>query len=79
MILKGYRIEGHYLMHDDMLEALSYEQLWEMLGDIPTDDDEDIEEGFLDFPIGTHRYEIWHWFEKTFDISIAEDLMGLTK
>ena len=27
--------------------------------------------------IGTHREEIWHWFEETFGVSVAEDLMGL--
>lgn len=39
-------------------------------------DTEKIEEPWLDFPAGTHREEIWHWFEEQFDISVAEDLMG---
>ena len=34
-----------------------------------------IEEDFLDFRAGTHREEIWHWFEDTFDLSVAKDLM----
>lgn len=46
-------------------------KLWSLLGDIPTvgddtdniDDVDCIEESFLHFPIGTHREEIWHWFE----------------
>ena len=77
MKLEGFTIEGDYLMHPDMWESLSYEELWEMLGNIPIDENEDIEEDFLHFPIGTGRYEIWHWFESTFDISVAEDLMGV--
>lgn len=42
-------------------------QLWDQLGDTPTgfegDDVDCIEEPFLHFPIGTHREDIWHWFE----------------
>jgi len=48
------------------------EKLWARLGDIPVDSDECIEEGFEDFPIGTDRQDIWHWFEETFDISVTE-------
>jgi hypothetical protein len=51
------------------------ELLWEELGDIPTDENECIEEEFAGFPAGTHREEIWHWFEDTFGLSVAKDLM----
>ena len=41
--------------------------LWYDLGDVPTtyegDDVDCIELPFLHFPVGTHREEIWHWFE----------------
>lgn len=41
------------------------EELWERLGDIPMDPEtECIEETFLNWPKGTHREEIWHWFDK---------------
>lgn len=46
--------------------------LWADFGDIPINDDEEIDEPFLDFAKGTDMYEIWHWFEETFDISIGE-------
>lgn len=50
--------------------------LWEIFGDVPMNPDtECIEESWLFFPIGTHREEIWHWFEETFTLSVAEDLM----
>ena len=42
-------------------------QLWEEFGDIPINDDDEIEEEFLEFEVGTDRFEIWHWFEDTFD------------
>lgn len=38
-------------------------ELWELLGDISTNDNDEIEEKFLQFSIGTHREDIWHWFE----------------
>ena len=38
-------------------------------------EEEEIESDFLHFNKGTHVYDIWHWFEETFDISAGEDLM----
>lgn len=52
--------------------------LWKEFGDISMNPEtECIEEAWCRFPTGTHREEIWHWFEDTFDLSVAEDLMGL--
>jgi len=59
------------------------EQLWIELGDIPTDEDDNIEVPFLDFEVGTNREEIWHWFEEQnseFSVYIAmygKDDVGL--
>ena len=40
------------------------EKLWAEFGDIPMNPEtECIEEPFLSFPAGTHREEIWHWFD----------------
>lgn len=55
----------------------SAKMLWDELKDIPTNDNMEIEEKFLHFPIGTDCHEIWHWFEEEFDLSVAKDLMGL--
>jgi hypothetical protein len=38
-------------------------QLWGVLADIPTNDQEEIEVEFIHFEKGTHRENIWHWFE----------------
>lgn len=56
-----------------------YKKLWEKLGDIPCDEENDqyIEEPFLHFEKGTDKYIIWHWFEEKFNISVAEDLMNV--
>lgn len=52
--------------------------LWEEFGEVPMNPEtEEIEEPWKHFVFGTHREEIWHWFEENFNISVAEDLMGL--
>ena len=52
--------------------------LWLEFGDVPMDPDtECIEQEWNEFPAGTHREEVWTWFEETYGISVAEDLMGL--
>ncbi len=57
-----------WLKMNDILE------LWKKLGDIPVNDDELIQEPFLDFVRGTNRHDIWHWFEDEFSVRVA-DLM----
>lgn len=52
--------------------------LWKEFGEISINlKTEEIESEWNGFPAGTHREEIWHWFEETFNVSVAEDLMGL--
>ena len=52
-------------------------RLWEQLGEIPVNKDDEIEKCFLHFKEGTEKTEIWHWFEDKFDLSVAKDLMHL--
>jgi len=33
-------------------------------GKIGVDENDCITENFFHFPIGTHREEVWHWFEE---------------
>ena len=35
-----------------------------------------MEEEWKDFPAGTFREDIWHWFEETFDVSVFELMYG---
>ena len=52
--------------------------LWDRFGDIPIDPDtEEIETEWNGFLKGISREDIWHWFEETFNISVAEDLLGI--
>lgn len=46
-------------------------QLWRDFGDTPIDDDDCIEEGFLDFETGTDRFEVWHWFDDEYSHGVA--------
>lgn len=49
--------------------------LWAELGDIPVNDNGEIEQRFLYFEVGTPREEIWYWFEDEYNLSVVEDLM----
>ena len=55
----------------------SIRMLWKDFGDVPIDPvTECIEVAWHGFAPGTHREVIWKWFEDTFQISVAEDLMN---
>ena len=50
---------------------------WFEFGDVPMNPEtECIERDWNDFPAGTHREEIWSWFEETYNVRVA-DLMYL--
>ena len=49
------------------LDDSQLETLWCIFGDIPMDPvTEEIEDSFISFPAGTHREEIWHWFDERY-------------
>ena len=62
------------------VEAL---KLWEKLGDIPVNEEGELDEEFnpegfeASFEVGTDPEDVWHWFEETFNVSVAKDFMGL--
>ena len=54
------------------------EELWGVFEDIPMDPEtECMEEKFLCFPAGTHREEIWHWFDERHSRGVAYLLYGV--
>lgn len=62
------------------LEAVR--ELWKQFGDVPMNSETECIESMWGSPIwnkafypGTHREEIWKWFEETFDVNVVEDLM----
>lgn len=87
----GYRREWHCPVFTDQITgkpmfdcAFSYSSLiekaftkWNEFTDVPMDaETECIESEFEGFPAGTHREEIWHWFEETFGIRVYDLLYG---
>ena len=58
-----------------MKDLIKAKELWSQLGDVPVNEDGEIETAFLGFEVGTDREDIWSWFEEEFDLSVAEDLM----
>lgn len=53
-------------------ELKTFDELWIEFGDIPINEREEIEEPFLHFPEGTDRFEIWHWFEEEYDVTLGD-------
>ena len=56
----------------------SVRKLWMDFGDVSMDPKtERIEKEWHGFKAGTHREEIWHWFDTRSRVSVAEDLMAI--
>jgi hypothetical protein len=49
---------------EEHVELCTLSELWEMFGDIPVNNDDEIEEDFLNFPAGTLKIDVWHWFDE---------------
>lgn len=48
-----------------MMSDAELEAMWDEFGDVPMDPEtECMEYQWMDFPAGTHREEIWHWFDE---------------
>lgn len=58
-------------LNDKVLEFL-----WEELGDVLIDDDECILDGFIGFECGTHREEVWHWFDENYSGGVVGLMFG---
>lgn len=53
------------------------ESLWHEFEDIPMNPEtECMDAPFLDFPAGTHREDIWHWFDERHSKGVAHLLYG---
>ena len=56
-------------------EPLTLPELWERFSEIPVNDDDEIEEDFLGFDVGTSKFDVWHWFDKCCPNNLHDDLM----
>lgn len=48
---------------------------WELFGYISINEEENIEQEFLHFPIGTNKHDIWHWFDRQCPNNLHDDLI----
>lgn len=49
---------------------------WATFRNIPCNSDDEIEEEFLHFPIGTNKFTIWKWFGEEHKCSVVDNLWG---
>ena len=91
--IMDYCTERKFLITDDDLACIvsrglndSFEyrraeyikNLWLEFGDVSMNPEtECIDEEWNGFATGTYREEVWSWFEETYGVSVAKDLMGL--
>lgn len=53
------------------------QDLWLEFGDVPMNPEtECIESDWHGFPAGTHREDVWHWFEEEFGVPVHVLLYG---
>lgn len=74
--------------HSRLVEAVAYwnqrgtrdavlEEIWQQLTDVPMNPEtECLEAPFYDWTTGTHREEIWHWFDERHSKGVAYLLYG---
>lgn len=55
---------------------MELKRLWEMFGNIPVGDNDEIQEEFLGFSKGTDRIDIWHWFDERHSKGVAYMVYG---
>jgi hypothetical protein len=71
-----YLFETNNVSSEETYKAVA-KSLWVEFSDTPTNEDDELDADFLHFKKGQDRHDVWHWFESQFDVSVAEDLMGL--
>ena len=78
MLFKNYNINKNGGAVDKIKEMSSedIELLWEQLGDIPIDENECIETDFHLWKKGTHREDIWKWFDKQYPDGVVSLMYG---
>lgn len=42
-------------------------ELWQQLGDVPVNEEDEIDEDFDIWEKGTDKFEIWHWFDEKYE------------
>ena len=61
---------------EDHTELLTLQELWKRFEGVPVNNDDEIEEDFMNFEAGTSKFDVWHWFDERCPNGLAIDLMG---
>lgn len=56
-------------------EFLTLQELWNRFSDIAINNDDEIENDFIQFEAGTSGFEVWHWFDKRCTNNLHDDLL----
>ena len=49
-----------------------FKTLWLELGNIPVNNEDELEDCFLVFEKGTDKFDVWHWFEFFFNVVLGK-------
>ena len=55
---------------------LTLKELWNRFSDVPVNNNDEIEEDFLSFPVGTSKFDVWHWFDERCPHNLHDDLLN---
>lgn len=53
----------------------SLQELWNRFSDIAINNDDEIENDFIQFEAGISGFEVWHWFDKRCTNNLHDDLL----
>lgn len=56
--------DSNFMMRIKKMKDVEIEKLWDELEDVPIDENECIDIDWRNWSKGTHREEIWHWFDE---------------
>ena len=73
--IDAYKIYAHIKV-GNYKEFVCLEKLWTKFGEIPIDEDECIEQEFLNFPKGTEKMEVWQHFDELHSKGVAWLVFG---
>ena len=68
-ILHFYTKEQKFEMN---IKDFDWRILWDKLGNIPVNEEDELEEAFEHFNLGAEKMEVWAWFEWFFNIKLGE-------
>lgn len=54
---------------------LTLKELWGLFAEVPVNNEDEIEEPFLNFDVGTPKQDVWHWFDERCPNNLHDDLM----